>query len=182
MDEQPKIRKTLASHFNEAIGRSLNEKEEKQKRDTVELLLEMQSKAYDKAATYTTIVMAGGYAGAFTAWSNTSEHLNAKTNAYIGISLVFSLAIFIFFEIYKMIINGITLHRNMRLLSNNNLTPSEFLQKLQLNQKIDSKISIMFLWTWFVILFLSIISALFAVGIMFWNYMALITKWPAWPA
>jgi len=41
-------------------------------------VVDLQSSMYDKASTYTKIIIGLGYGGFFTAWSGSKEHLSPK--------------------------------------------------------------------------------------------------------
>lgn len=54
--------------------------------------------AYDKAATYTTIVIFGGYAGFFGIWQLTRDYLTKEQALWSAILILLSLLAFVLFE------------------------------------------------------------------------------------
>lgn len=69
-------------------------------------LIEFQSLVYDKASTYTKIVLGLGYGGFFTAWSGAKQHLPPKTLIAPALFETVSLILFITFEIWQAAVNN----------------------------------------------------------------------------
>lgn len=69
-----------------------------------ELLIDVQSAAYNHAAAYTTVVIFGGYAALFTIWSYTKDHLTERTTYWVALLLGISVLTFVFFEVFKMLL------------------------------------------------------------------------------
>jgi len=69
--------------------------------DFAEAQIKVNSGLYEKANTYTNLLMAGGYAGFFGIWALAKPYLD-KTSALLAALLMsLSLTVFIGFEIYK---------------------------------------------------------------------------------
>src|SRR5258707_10744657 len=88
-------------------------------------VIEIQSKLFDRAAAYSNLIMLGGYAGAFTIWANTKSQLSPKSNVVIAALLGVSLAVFVFYQVFKMAGHLWHFDKVRRLLSDN-LTVPEF--------------------------------------------------------
>jgi len=56
---------------------------------------------YDKAATYTKVIISLGYGGFFIAWSGTKQYLSPRALVASALCETFSLIIFISFEIWR---------------------------------------------------------------------------------
>lgn len=79
-------------------------------------LIEYQNNLYDKASGYTTLIVSAGYAGLFTAWSNCSNALTFAQNRMIGGLAIFSLMVFVGWEIAKMVHAAELSKRDVQLL------------------------------------------------------------------
>jgi len=80
--------------------------------------LKLLTTSYDKAASYTTVVIFGGYAGLFALWQLTKEHLSREQVLWSGLLLVVSLVAFVFFEVTKMVLVSRQVFRKARALEN----------------------------------------------------------------
>jgi hypothetical protein len=93
-----------------------------------DVMLEMQAAAFDRAQTYTTVVIFGGYAGLFAIWTLTREHLAREVSLWVALLLGISVLTFVLFEIFKMVVNSYT-SLAMSALILNDVPPAEFLRK-----------------------------------------------------
>jgi hypothetical protein len=67
-------------------------------------LADFQSAMYDKASTYTKVIMGLGYGGFFAAWSGTKAHLSPKVLVGSALLVTLSLVLFIVFEVFQAMI------------------------------------------------------------------------------
>jgi hypothetical protein len=144
-------------------------------------IVEIQSKLFDKSSAYANLIMVGGYAGAFAIWSYTKTSLTQRGNVATALLLGFSLSVFIFFEIYKM--GKSILHYNqIRSLLNENLPIPEFFVRFNRMQAVDAK---QLLQTGTlsaaICLFVCATSAMAAMIILFYNFLAVLLGWRLWP-
>ncbi len=65
----------------------------------LEKLKEMQSSIFDKASTYTTLIMGLGYGGFFAAWSGAKEYLLPLELVISAFLVTISLFVYLLFEI-----------------------------------------------------------------------------------
>jgi FtsH-binding integral membrane protein len=156
--------------------------QERAAKATTDILVQLVSSLFDRAAAYTTLITAGGYAGAFSIWAFTSEHLSRTATALVALLLGLSLLIFVAYEIYKMIVGAAALLPMARLL-NPPKPPDEFLREFQdfetaRKRKGASAIQIA---VWIVALVLSVMLGLSAMAVLFYNMLAIILGWPLWP-
>ena len=74
------------------------------------------STIYDKATSYTNIIIVAGYAGFFALWSNTKQFLTPFQARLAAVLMGISICIFVFFEIYKMTLTGYHLSMKAKVL------------------------------------------------------------------
>ena len=107
-----------------------------------DVLLELQTAAYSHAQAYTTVVVFGAYAGLFTMWGFTREHLDQTITFTVGLLIGISLLAFVSHEIFSMIIRSREFFK-MRGLFVQELTPAIFLAK---RKKIAKEANIFVQW------------------------------------
>lgn len=61
---------------------------------------------YDKASTYTKIIIGLGYGGFFTAWSGAKQHLSPKVLVASALFETVSLILFVVFEIWGAMVTS----------------------------------------------------------------------------
>jgi hypothetical protein len=69
-------------------------------------LIEFQSSMYDKASTYTKIIIGLGYGGFFTAWSGSKQHLSPKILVASALFETVSLILFVVFEVWGAMVTS----------------------------------------------------------------------------
>ncbi len=67
-------------------------------------IVDLQSSMYDKASTYTKLIIGLGYGGFFAVWSGTKQHLSPKSLVASALFETVSLVLFIVFEIWQALI------------------------------------------------------------------------------
>ena len=139
-----------------------------------DLAIDIHSKAYDRAAAYTNLIMLGGYAGGFAIWNFTRDHLTAKTSAWVAIFLLLSITAFILFEIYKMVFN--TRHSMMvgKLLRQEKPIVEQLADVAEHDKIMASHGLMVMMRVWVVALTFSVATALIAVAILIWNFVAIL--------
>ena len=115
----------------------------------IEAYKEFLDRMYQNATSYTNLVILGGYAGLFGIWQLMKEKLDALTTLGIAALLVFSVIIFIFWEVYKMITFAI-LSRKLSKIIDRDFEPENRLQAWQLALNNHSKQEAR-LWPFFLI-------------------------------
>ena len=143
----------------------------------VEILVQL----FDKSSAYANLIMVGGYAGAFTIWSYTKTSLTERGNVATALLLGFSLSVFILFEVYKMA-KSILHYNQVRSLMNENLPLPEFFARVN---QIDATNAKRLLQTGTlraaICLVVCAISAMAAMVILFYNFLAVLLGWCLWP-
>ncbi|MEP9352913.1 hypothetical protein ABLE93_04855 [Xanthobacter sp. KR7-65] len=151
------------------------------KREAIEAIVEIQGKLYERAAAYMNLMLLGGYAGAFTIWSNTANNLSERANIAVGLSLGISISTYIFFEVYKMIVTSFRFIR-MRKLVNSDLPPEDFLKRTLALYKREVKPDPAFIPVWMGAVFVALTGAVAAFILLFYNYLSILVGFSRWPS
>lgn len=170
----------LQKAIGDAVERQRNKDLEEQTKKEVEIRTQIISAAYDRAATYTNLIIFAGYAGTFTLWSFTKDYL--PETAAIAIALMVGISLFVFcgWEVYKMIYTSKSLRRKTLILLQG-LHPAEF-EKAMNNEKVKAENENIKLYRyWVFILVLTIPLGFGGALLMFYNYMANLIGLPYWP-
>ncbi|MEO8122681.1 MAG: hypothetical protein ABI633_01385 [Burkholderiales bacterium] len=93
-----------ASTLAELLQAAAKQEQERLANQIAEANEKLVSVAYDKAATYTTVIIFGGYAGLFGIWQLTREHLTKEQTLWSALLIMVSLLTFVMFEVVKMIL------------------------------------------------------------------------------
>lgn len=181
IDIQSKQIGGLGKAISDAAVKAQKTEMESNQRKVVDLMSEIQGKMIDRAAAYTNLILIGGYAGIFTVWSNSKATLPMRANILVAGSVLLSLTVFIGFEIYKMIFTAVRFLKNRDFLVNP-IPPDQFAKRLQDLQRQESKVPLSYLRLWFSALAFCILSALFAGGVLCYNFVAILLSWKGWPA
>ncbi|WP_238193581.1 hypothetical protein [Methylobacterium frigidaeris] len=171
----------LSSGLPEVISYLQKQSQDQLEEKQIKALSEISSKTLDKSAAYNNIILVAGYAGAFTIWSFTRLQLTPRANVCIALSLLLSLAVFIFFEVIKMTI--VTKYVSSRAAALKAETTAA--SKIKIIQELDNSNSIIlarFMIFWAITLFVTAAGALFALALLAYNFSAILMGLPAWPA
>lgn len=79
----------------------------------IEKQKEIQTSAFNQAKSLSNIVIFGGYAGLFTVWNFTKDELARWQTLSVGLLTIFSLTLFIFFELYRVWITSLSVKNLM---------------------------------------------------------------------
>ncbi|MCI0565105.1 MAG: hypothetical protein MN733_42100 [Nitrososphaera sp.] len=160
--------------FQDSISRAAKEKAEEEANRVRNLLVDVQTKVFDRAAAYTNLIMLGGYAGAFAIWNFTREHLTEWAEIWAALLLTISLVTFIFFEVFKMVFSSrITLKQ--RALLTKALPPDQFVKELQeLGLQDSVRTNRWVIPLWIGSLAIAVPTALGAVGIFIWSFVTIL--------
>jgi hypothetical protein len=125
--------------------------------------------------------MLGGYAGAFTLWNYTDDHLTRDGRVLVALLLGVSVGHLCFFEVFKMVYQSQQTLKQVRLM-NQNLAPSAFLSQTEELKRNSQKGSLnTLLRVWVPVMIISVGAGLSAVGILFYNFFAILLRFPLWP-
>jgi hypothetical protein len=134
--------------------------------------------AYDKAATYTTVIIFGGYAGFFALWQLTKDYLSKPQALWSALLILVSIVSFISFEVIKMVlITRSTLTRARALKSPEvRSDPNKLLQALQDLEAIQSSRTGGFMAFWAFTVAVCVIGALGGAGTLAYAFITGLQK------
>jgi hypothetical protein len=148
---------------------------EKQQKDTAEKIIDTQIKiitaSYDKATSYTNVIILAGYASFFGLWSITKVYLSRELTLAAAILMCASAGTFVFFEVYKMSFvshNFTKKYLAMTEQLNGKPLPDILadIQKLEAESRRDA---LKFLPVWRVCLLVAVITGLGGIGTLFYS-------------
>ncbi len=166
--------------LQKAIGIATEQQRKSQMDQEIDMRTQIISAAYDRAATYTNLIIFAGYAGTFTLWSFTKEYLPEQAAITIALMLGISLFIFCGWEVYKMIYTSSSLRRQTSIMLQG-LSPDKFGQAIQRAKIQTSKEAVKLYRYWIFILILTIPLGFGGALLMFYNFAANLTGLPYWP-
>jgi hypothetical protein len=152
----------------EQIVKELSERaarEDHEKRNAA--VLKIMSSLYDKSAAYTNIIMAAGYVGFFTVWSNMKVYMSAFDMRISALCMLISIMFFVMWEVTKMIVTSRSLSS---LQDATNASPAEFNAKLEAYYLDAAKINAALMKWWSCVLFVTIVPALIAASILIFSF------------
>ena len=145
---------------------------QEQKKEMLDSQIKLASAIYDKAMTYTNLIIMAGYAGFFGLWSITKDNLTPKQVLWSALFLLISLSSFVFFETVKMIVNAcFMLSRNSalkRLPGTQNV--DEIINILKEHDKTTESRHVKFTYFWIIALIIIIPTALIGVSILMYSF------------
>lgn len=130
---------------------------EKLREKQVETLIKIQSAVFEKAQSYTRIVIGLGYAGFFAAWAGTRSYLLAHEVVASALLITVSLFFYISYEIYQMIYYATDLKGFAKLAK---APLDEFEQRAQEHERMHERKNINLMRVWVVALFLTVLPGL----------------------
>lgn len=92
------------TNLPEALQYIAKQQQEKIASQITEAQLKLLTVSYDKAASYTTVIIFGGYAGMFALWQLSKEFLSKEQALWSALLVLVSLLSFVLFEVLKMIL------------------------------------------------------------------------------
>ena len=98
-DRQARLNKALI----EDIDQIIKQQTLSHQISTIEILKDIQTHSYQKAASYTNLIILAGYAGIFAVWQHVKDILNPKVTIWVALLVSLSILIFIGYEVWRMI-------------------------------------------------------------------------------
>jgi hypothetical protein len=154
--------------------------EQEAARQAREAMIEVLTVSFDKAVAYVNVIILAGYAGSFTSWAYTRDQLSPNATILVALLLGVSLAFFVFFEVFKMLFIHRHNTKQAKLLHADH-EARVFLERLRTLQSAAPQSTLWFMRIWGAVTAVSVISGLCAVGILFYNFFALLFGSPLWP-
>ncbi|HET9177451.1 MAG TPA: hypothetical protein VFQ24_03750 [Terriglobia bacterium] len=140
-------------------------------------LIDFQKTMYDKATTYTKVIMGLGYGGFFAAWSGTKGYLSPKLLVGSALLVTFSLVLFVLYEICETMISSYLSVDFANTLSKPGINVSAALlaHKDKMSRSVRPLLSL-----WKVTFPLSALTGLSGAGILIYAFVAsLVRMWAA---
>ena len=105
------------TNLAEVIQHIAKEQQAKVANQIAEAQLKVITVAYDKAASYTTVIIFGGYAGFFAIWQLSKEYLSKGQALWAALLIMISLLSFVLFEVIKMVVVTKSIFRKVAVLN-----------------------------------------------------------------
>lgn len=129
-------------------------------------LLEYQTILFDKASTYSNLLISAGYAGLFATWSTTSKLMTPLQNRWIALLGLGSLCVFVGWEIAKMIHSA----RTTRTLAEAFNCPDSKFNEVEVRMRINgSKSEQRFRRLWVIQLWAALLLGLGSTGVLVYS-------------
>lgn len=171
----------MHDHFQKLLETLQKDQLEKIVEKDIEIKTRILSQAYDKAIAYTNMLIAAGYAAAFTVWSLTKNYLPEKAMIAVALGLTISLFTFCVWELFKMIYTSGELRKLGEVLLNKT-EPEKYFQEMSKIQSKANKDKIRLLRYWIAVLVVAISTGLGASMLLLYNFAANLLNYPLWPA
>lgn len=110
----------LVEHINEIIKRQNLTGQV----SLIEQQKQILSHIYQKAISYTNLIILAGYAGIFGIWQHVREILSRQTTIWVALLISCSLMIFVGYEVWKMITEALFIQRINKIIEEN-IAPEE---------------------------------------------------------
>ena len=158
----------LPQNLPEVIQYLHQQEQEKVANALADAQQKMVTVSYDKAASYTTVIIFGGYAGFFAIWQLSKEYLTKPQVLWSALLILVSLLVFVMFEVYKMTYTSRIIINQMHALQLPGVrTNPEVLGKaLQTMAEQQVAPMVWFVRIWIVVLIISIGCAVTASAIL----------------
>lgn len=137
-------------------------------------------KVFERSASYNNVILVAGYAGAFTIWSFTRPQLTDKANIAVALSLLVSLSAFIVFEVVKMAMTGRLIKKKLKVFQSA-ITIEGRMKALKDIEESNASVLAAFHGYWAVTMFITVVSAGIALGLLAYNFVAVLAGLPRWP-
>lgn len=137
----------------------------------VETQVKIISTTYDRAASYSQLIMIAGYASFFGVWSLTKPYLTPSQARWSAVFMIISVCFFVLFEVYKMIANAVHLTTHLNIIQDpeGNPDPVTLLKRFAEYDLARMRFNITFLRVWKIISCVAIFTALAGIGILLWS-------------
>ena len=141
------------------IEQFVSDAQKKEQQEAVDRIVDQQIKIfaalYDKAITYTQLIVVAGYASFFGIWSFVKEYVSSKCVLWSAVFMSISVIIFVFFEVCKMVYNSWFLLKRDTTLKNIQTMnePQKVLDALGQHDKQVQRTAIMWgkFWCWTIV-------------------------------
>ncbi len=126
-------------------------------------IIKVQAALYDKAASYTNLILAAGYAGFFATWTNVKADLTKFESAASALCIAVSLMVFITWEVVVMIASARGIRGMQAALDG---PPKETQKRLADAKLIGQKRAVRIRRWWIYVLIATILPGVAGAGIL----------------
>src|SRR6266567_1302944 len=130
---------------------------------------DFQSSMYDKASTYTKVIVGLGYGGFFAAWTGTKQHLSAKALVWSALFVTVSLVLYIVFEICQ---TTVVSYLSIQFANTVNRPDADVANALQKYKKQAIRLTRPLLSVWKILFPVSALTGLAGAGILIYAFIA----------
>lgn len=123
----------VSSDLLKALESLLQQNRENEARALVDRQIKVLSATFDKAVAYTNLIIIAGYGGFFGLWALTKDYRTSREAGYAALCMLGSASIFVGFEVYKMIVATVMLHKRGAILQD----PKVKSDPRELGKKLD---------------------------------------------
>jgi len=149
------------------------EEQRRYKKEVVEFYTSILSKTYDKASTYTNIIIMAGYALFFTFWAQVKDEVAAVDARLSAVYVLISVLIFLVWEIFSMIRGALNL-KNLNGLTN--VPADKFRDQMAIYNKKNEEFNASFTRYWFYQLLFTIVFGFSGAVVLIWAYFNILLK------
>lgn len=125
-----------------------------EERRQIELIVDSQIRiitgAYNQASAYTNLIIIAGYAGFFALWQMTKDYLGRKQTLFSALLMLFSVLIFMLFEVYKAHYSSRVLRDYQNAVQNREETTTlpELVEKMKGFEQVEQRAALRFVTLW----------------------------------
>ncbi len=154
--------------------------EEATREKFVKQLLDAHTAQFNAGAAYTNLIMLGGYAGAFAIWANVKSMITQKSMVVIALCLGLSLLTFVAWNVFQMLTLAMSRRRWSSQLEG--LYGADYIAKYQQLERSEQRRHQGWLYRlWSLQVIVALFFASIAGALLFYNFFALLLKFPLWP-
>jgi hypothetical protein len=156
------------TNLSEVIQHIAKQQQEKLAADIAEAQQKLITNSYDKAASYTTVTIFGGYAGFFAIWQLSKVFLSKQQVYWAALLILISLLSFVLFEVLKMVLatRSIMSRAAVLQLPVTRNDPKRLLKALQSLDEAAQRTNRWFIVAWAVSVGASVVGALAGAAIL----------------
>jgi hypothetical protein len=137
----------------------------------IDALKEIVAHAYSKATAYSNVIIIAGYVALFSIWSVTRDKLPVKAMFVVALLITLSAALFVLFEVFKMVASGIYFRKITKSLEG--VGGPELISKIQQQSKgFELRVA----RVWIFVLVPTLLFGLSALGVLVYYFIVSIFK------
>lgn len=162
------------TNLPEVVEHIAKEQQAKLAREIAEAQQKIITVSYDKAASYATIIIFGGYAGFFSIWNLSNQYLSKWQTIWSALLILISLLLFVLFEVFKMIaVSRILLaQKNVLRLPEVQSDPERLLHEIKKLEQSQNSFGRVFVIIWTVVVVICAVCALSAAAVLIYAFIS----------